>query len=133
MYRQPDGDPMTALSKILIADDDAIFLGITVSMVKQMGFAVITASDGQGAVELFEQHEKSIDYVLLDINMPRMNGISAFRQIRSLCQNVKVIIISGCLNGANREKLSFLRPVAYLQKPISFDLLSEALDSTSSC
>ena len=119
------------LPTILIADDDAIFLGVAASMVKNMGYPVITALNGVAAVELFTRNKQSIGVVLLDINMPEMNGIEAFQCIRTLCPKVKVVIVSGCLNDTKREQLSPLSPAAFMEKPISFDALSDVLTSNS--
>ena len=118
---------MTKTPKILIVDDDPIFLAILSSMVGQLGYPFITAADGLEAVELFAQHTNSIDWVLLDINMPRMDGISTFRYIRKVCQNTKVIMVSGGLNEEKRAQLSSLCPLACLDKPISFESLSSVL------
>jgi len=115
---------------ILIADDDAIFLGITASMVKALGYPVLTAPDGAEALELFEQNADNIGCVLLDLHMPKMNGISAFHRIRKLHEHVLVIIVSGCLDDARREQLAPLRPTSYLRKPVTFDVLSEVLNSS---
>lgn len=123
---------MNDLPTILIADDDPIFLGIVTTMVRNLGHPVITANNGVDALELFTKNDKSIGLVLLDINMPEMNGADVFQHIRTLCKKVKVVIVSGCLNDKMREQLSPLNPTAYITKPISFDALSGILNSTSS-
>lgn len=121
---------MKDLPTILIADDDAIFLGIAASMIKNLGYPVIKAFNGVDAVELFTRNKQHIGAVLLDINMPEMDGVDAFHCIRELCQKVRVIIVSGCLNDAKREQLSPLGPTAYIEKPISFDALSSVINSS---
>ncbi len=118
------------LPTILIADDDAIFLGITASMVKTLGYPVITAPDGAEALELFKKNADNIGCVLLDLHMPKMSGILAFHQIRKLRENVLVIIVSGCLTDVRREQLAPLRPTSYLEKPVTFDVLSEVLSAS---
>ncbi len=120
---------MKDMPTIMIADDDAIFLGVAASMVKNMGYHVITAPNGIDAVELFTRNKQRIGVVLLDLNMPEMNGDDAFQHIRTLCQKVKVIIVSGCLNNTKREQLSPLSPTAFIEKPISFDSISGVLSS----
>ncbi len=119
-------------STILIADDDPIFLGIATTMVRSIGYPVITAPNGVDALELFTKNENSIGLVLLDINMPGMNGVDVFQHIRTLCKEVKVVIVSRCVNDKIRKQLSPLSPTAYIKKPISFDVLSGVLNSTSS-
>lgn len=122
---------VTELPTILIADDDPISLGIIAAMSKKIGYTVITAVDGVDAIELFGKNKESIGFVLLDINMPKMNGIVAFQNIRNLCHQVKVIIVSGCLNEVNCEQMSVLNPTAYIKKPFNFDHLSDALNPAS--
>jgi len=53
-------------------------------MIERMGFAVITAADGLEAVETFRQHEGEIACVLLDLIMPRLDGVAAFSALRKL-------------------------------------------------
>lgn len=96
-------------------------------MVQKMGHSAITAADGVEAVELFKCHTDSIVWVILDINMPKMDGISVFRHIRSIRHQTKVIIVSGVLNDEKRVQISPLLPVSCLNKPISFDTLSKLL------
>jgi CheY-like chemotaxis protein len=67
--------------KILVVDDDAIVRTVHSRMLNQAGHQVMQAKNGKEAVNLF--HEHSFDAVLMDINMPLMNGIEATAQIRS--------------------------------------------------
>lgn len=115
------------LPAVLIADDDNIHQAIISAMVKKMGFAVFAAYDGIQAVETFEKHEESIGCILLDIQMPNMNGIQVLEHLRKVGTEVPVIIVSGYLDKAKREQLDSLYPQGYLSKPIDYQLLSEEL------
>ena len=108
---------------VLIVDDEEICLTINSEMVKKIGLPVMVARDGVEAVEIFEQHVNRICCVLLDLQMPRMNGIDAFRQIRRLDEKMHVIITSGYLTATNLELLKQLNPTGYLNKPVSFEAL----------
>lgn len=119
---------MTGSTLILIVDDDPIFLGIVASMVQHLGYSVITATDGYKALELFRQQPEAISWVILDINMPKMDGISMFQNLRNLHQKTKVIIVSGTLNENIQAKLSPLCPHACLTKPITLASLTKALN-----
>ena len=110
---------------VLIVDDEEICLTITSEMVKKLGMPTMTARDGVEAVEVFEQHGHTIGCVLIDLQMPRMNGIDACRQIRNMDANVPLIIASGYLNAANQALLEPLKPSAYLKKPVTFKDLSD--------
>lgn len=58
------------MNKILIADDNQQITSILANYARKEGFEPLVALDGQQALELFEQHEKNIDVVLLDVMMP---------------------------------------------------------------
>lgn len=117
---------------VLIVDDEEIFLTITAEMVKKIGMPVMTARDGLEAVEIFEQYGSEISCVLLDLQMPNMNGIEVFRHIRQLDVMVPVIITSGYLTATHRGLLESLNPAGYLKKPVSFDELVEFLKGITS-
>ena len=115
---------MSQQRMVLIVDDEDICLSITSKMVEKIGLPVMTARDGIEALEIYQQHGHEIGCVLLDIQMPRMNGIETFRRLKSICGNVQVIIASGYLYTANQSLIEPLKPAGYLKKPITFDDLS---------
>ena len=118
---------MSQLPAVLIVDDDDIFLKITESMMKMLGYPVMTASDGIEAIEIFKKHTDEIGCVVLDIHMPRMNGIVTLQNLREIRENVQVLIASGYLGETNLAQLTSLQPAGYLKKPVSFDAFSEVL------
>lgn len=113
---------------VLIVDDDRIYLTIAEAMVKRMGYAVMLAGDGKEAVSLYEQHADDIGCILMDIQMPRMNGIAALENLRKIREDVRVIMISGYINLANREQLDPLQPLEYLNKPVEYKTLTSILE-----
>ena len=115
---------MSEQRMVLIVDDEDICLSITSKMVEKIGLPVMTARDGIEALEIYQLHSHEIGCVLLDIQMPRMNGIEAFRRLKSICRNVQVVIASGYLYTANQSLIEPLKPAGYLKKPITFDDLS---------
>jgi CheY-like chemotaxis protein len=115
---------MTQQRMVLIVDDEDICLSITSKMVEKIGLPVMTARDGVEALEIYQQHGHEIGCVLLDIQMPRMNGIEAFRRLKSICGNVQVVIASGFLYTTNQGLIESLKPAGYLKKPFTFDDLS---------
>lgn len=67
------------MNKILIADDNQQITSILANYARKEGFEPLVALDGQQALELFEQHEKNIDVVLLDVMMPKLDGFEVCR------------------------------------------------------
>ena len=70
------------MNKILIADDNQQITSILANYARREGFEPVVALDGQQALELFEQHEKNIDVVLLDVMMPKLDGFEVCRELR---------------------------------------------------
>lgn len=67
--------------KILLADDDADLLDVTAYALRREGFAVIAANDGEQALRRWQQDHP--DIVVLDVNMPQLDGFAVCRQIRA--------------------------------------------------
>lgn len=118
---------MSQQRTVLIVDDEEICLSITSSMVQKMGLPVITARDGIEALEIYKHQGHEIGCVLMDIQMPRMNGIEAFGRLRGICGDVQVVIASGFLNDTNQRLLDPLKPMGYLKKPISYNDLADMI------
>ena len=80
---------------VLVVDDEEAVRAVAIAFVQRLGFQTISAADGEEALRLFEKYAGEITCVLLDLTMPRMDGLSAFRQMRRLRPDVKVILCSG--------------------------------------
>jgi CheY-like chemotaxis protein len=118
---------MAKFPTILIVDDDDVFLTVVESMIQMLGLPVMKARDGIEAITIFKEHANDIGCVVLDIHMPRMNGIETFRNLKEIRENVQVVIVSGYLDEANLAQLNPLHPAGNLQKPVSFQTLSDLL------
>ncbi len=81
-------------ARVLVVDDEAGVRTIARESLKRAGFVVTTVNDGAEAVELLAT-DTSFDAVLLDMTMPRMNGVEAFRLIKEHQPNLPVVLTSG--------------------------------------
>ncbi len=118
---------MAQIPAVLVVDDDDVFLSVVESMVQMLGYPVMTACDGIEAISIFQEHANEIGCIVLDIQMPRMNGIMTFQHLKEMRDNVRVIIASGYIDDNNLKQLDPLEPVGYLQKPVFFKALSDLL------
>ncbi len=80
---------------ILLVDDEEPVRRVGTRMLQRNGFTVLTASDGREGVTMFQAHADTIACVLLDMTMPRLDGEAAFREIRAIRPDAKVILCSG--------------------------------------
>ena len=112
--------------RVLIADDHALFRDGLVSLLEDAGFLVIgQAGDGQSAIE--QTMDLHPDLVLLDLHMPRMNGLEALRQIKGRIPEMPVVMLTisddeDCLVEAIKEGAE-----GYLLKQVDFKTFLEAL------
>ncbi|MFH1723824.1 MAG: response regulator [Elusimicrobiota bacterium] len=65
---------------ILVADDDAIFLDLVTEILTQGGYTVVRTRDGQAAWDAMQR--RTVDMAVLDLNMPKMDGMELTRKIR---------------------------------------------------
>ncbi len=77
---------------VLCVDDEAIGLRVRKIMLETHGFQVLTASDGQQGIDLFDQHD--IDLVVLDFYMPGLNGGEVAAELRRRRPDVPIIFLS---------------------------------------
>ena len=106
------------MNKILIADDNQQITSILANYARKEGFEPLVVLDGQQALELFEQHEKNIDVVLLDVMMPKLDGFEVCRELR---RRSMVPIIMVTARGEDFERIMGLDIGAddYILKPFS--------------
>jgi CheY-like chemotaxis protein len=113
---------------IMVVDDDEDQRRSMLHLLEEWGHSTQGACDGREAVELAEQHPPEV--VLMDLNMPVMNGFEAVHRMRALPtqENTVIIAISGCLNSAEwRVRASDAGFHRCLAKPVDLELLSQEL------
>jgi signal transduction histidine kinase len=80
---------------ILLVDDDDITLKTVTKRLEKAGYTVLTASDGEKALEVYQQKTEAIDLILLDLLMPGMGGERCLEALRRINPDIKIIISSG--------------------------------------
>jgi len=80
---------------VLAVDDEDVVLSLIKRVLEAAGASVMTADNGQAAVECFRDYHEDIDCVVLDLTMPEMNGEETLRELRQIRDDVRVVISSG--------------------------------------
>lgn len=112
--------------KCLLVDDDQCMLEILSRTVEMLGFEPLTACDGdEGFTTFCEQHP---DLVVSDIHMPNRNGLLLLHDIKTMCPEMPVILITGYVHYKAVLNMEAGSPDAFVEKPFTLDQLREAID-----
>ena len=114
--------------RILLVDDDPNFLSIMRVHLGSKGYLVMEAMDGRDGIELSVGDKP--DLILMDIHMPRLDGLSAIDKIRhaALTHSIPIIAISNFYLASQREKAMELGCVACLDKCTILDSLESVMN-----
>ena len=95
-----DGAPTTGSGRLLVVEDDPQVLAVTVQVLREMGYEVITAANAQSAIERLEAGEE-VDLLFSDVVMPGgCNGVELARRAKAMRPNLKVLLSSGYVGEA---------------------------------
>jgi CheY-like chemotaxis protein len=111
---------------IILAEDDPLNQKVTLLMLKKLGITADTATNGLEVLQALER--QPYDVVLMDIQMPEMDGIEATRIIRQRWQHgPKIIVVTSCTSDAYRELCFDAGADEFLAKPVKIEELTGAL------
>ena len=118
--------------RILLAEDNGLNAEITTTILRDMGFEVKAVEDGILCVnEIQHQPSNTYDLILMDIQMPNMDGFKATHCIRHLCQpekaNIPIIAMSANAFEEDKKKAYDVKMNDYITKPIDFQKMEEVL------
>jgi CheY-like chemotaxis protein/nitrogen-specific signal transduction histidine kinase/HPt (histidine-containing phosphotransfer) domain-containing protein len=138
---QPTNSPTTRLNKpvvydylptfsgtILVVDDRQVNRMVAIGMLKRLGFQVEEAHDGHQALKRLEM--PGIDVVLMDCQMPKLDGVAATAELRlkeGVNKHTPIIALSAAVSPADRERCRLAGMDGFLPKPIRLDALIEEL------
>ena len=116
--------------KILIAEDEQEVRDYLQMALKCLGYGVEVAQDGEEVMSLLASGEADFSAVLLDLVMPRRDGMEVLKEIRHISPNLPVIIVSGAASTLNVVTAMKCGAADFLCKPVGHDELLHALNKT---
>ena len=116
---------------ILVVDDDKLQVEASTRILKKLGYEVVSATSGEGALALMRQLKsegRSPDLVVLDMIMGSgMGGTETFRRMKEINPKQRAIIVSGYAESAQVGQAQQLGAGAYLRKPVGLEKLAQAI------
>ena len=116
---------LSGAGRILFVEDEAAVRGIAARLLRQRGYDVIEAADGEEALELAEQHAGQIDMMISDVIMPGLDGPSLLKKARPYLGDAPVMFISGYAESDFSDLLQDEAGVSFLPKPLDIKTLAE--------
>ena len=117
----PDIRPLAAPQSVILVADDAVLIRNLVTLLMQReGYFVLSAADGHEALDLSRHYPGSIDLVITDVQMPRLNGTDLCAHLLEERPGIKVLLMSGA---DRREIVDQNVDLPFLPKPFDGETL----------
>jgi len=111
--------PLPGVETVMLVEDDPSIRLVLSDVLRQFGYRVVEAPDGERALEIFRKNAGEISLVILDIIMPRKNGRETYEAMLKIKHDIHTLFISGYPTDVITQS-EFLPPGAqFLQKPVS--------------
>ncbi|HSD89462.1 MAG TPA: response regulator, partial [Kofleriaceae bacterium] len=126
----PVSDPKPAPRQeglVLVVDDEPVVRTATARLVEQLGLSVVTAADGEQAVEIYKQRQKEVVLVMLDMVMPKMPGPECYRALRKLGRT-PILLVTGFAADLAAQDLLDTGADGFLEKPYTREQLATEID-----
>ena len=112
---------------VLLVEDTPQVLMLLRLMLERLCYRVLTATDGQEALRVYERHGNAIALVIADLVMPKVGGVSLFQALRKRAPGIKVVILTGYLLQEEAHMLQAQGIIAVLPKPPACAILAQVL------
>ncbi len=116
---------MTQTKTILHTDDEDYILAQISAFLSKIGFYTLSANNGHDAISIFKQSKP--DLVIIDYNMPEMNGIELLNKLKSIHKQTPVIMLSGETDIQVAVQALKNNAVDFLCKPVNYKLLESSI------
>ena len=117
---------------LLLIEDEPDVLEVNQLILEELGYRVLTSTNGKQALEIYGDHKEEIALVLTDMVMPEMDGLALYKALKARYPEVKVLLMTGYPLNEESNKLLSEGIVNWLQKPVDINhmaqVISHALD-----
>lgn len=122
---QEDQFPPCGEGLILIADDEEMVRDYTGQVLTSLGYTIKAFTDGDEVVRYFAEHHEEVDLVILDLTMPHLDGVQAYKQMLSIVDNKPFpVLFSSGYSQEDVFKEGDSRYVRFLEKPYTLNQLA---------
>jgi CheY-like chemotaxis protein len=124
--RQTDPLPVRGTETILVAEDNEMILKLITTILTEYGYKVITACDGEDALNKYVESKDAIDFVISDLVMPKKSGRDLHDKIKILNPDIKILFLSGYSEELMHREDMIEQNINLMSKPVNTnDLLKK--------
>jgi len=117
---------MSGRKRILVVDDDRGMVATLCDILELHGWETVRGYDGEAAVTLAQEHE--VDLLLMDIRMPRLNGVEAWREIHARREGARAVLMTAYAPQETLTQAQGQGVVRVLRKPLDLPELVALLE-----
>ncbi|MGA9408266.1 MAG: ATP-binding protein, partial [Bacteroidota bacterium] len=120
------GETPGGTETILLVEDEEMLRELAKMALKGKGYTVITATNGEEAIQIYKARKKEIALVLSDMGLPKLDGYSAFKELKEINPAIKFVIASGYIDPVQKSEILKSGVKEFIQKPyVPNDMLSK--------
>lgn len=112
--------------RALVADDNEAIRRLVGRRLNQRGWDILEAGNGHEALESWRAHEDELDLIVLDVDMPRVDGVEVAAEVRLTQPDLPILIMTG--SGRAAERAAGAKGLVWIAKPFSVDEFYAAVD-----
>jgi CheY-like chemotaxis protein/HPt (histidine-containing phosphotransfer) domain-containing protein len=127
---KPVATAASRAAHLLLVEDNPVNQRVVLAMLRKKGYSIEVANNGQEALEMLEQAERAYDLILMDVQMPVLDGLEATRAIRRDSRWVQLPIVAMTAHAMTGDKERCLKAgmTAYLSKPVQAAMLVSTIE-----
>ena len=127
MCHHPAAVTEPAASTVLVVDDEPTLLQLMTRILRRVGYSVLTADDGDQALEVFDKSEQPVGAVLLDLRVRPQGGLAILNALLSRNPGLGVVVTSGSALDADTRELLRSHGGEFVRKPFAPESLLRAV------
>jgi len=123
---------MSSAKRVLVGEDSSVIINLTKNVLAFENYEMKAAKNGEQVLDLLQKED--FDLILMDISMPKLDGVACTQAIRKMDDpkksNIPIIAISGNVKNYTNEDFRAMGFNGFIQKPLDFDLLLATVNET---
>ncbi len=112
---------------VLVVDDEPVICELLEDVLDMLGYNPITYGNPLEAIKSFRDNHMNIQFVIMDMMMPVMNGQGVFKEMKKIDPEIKAIILSGYSLIDEIDEMLANGVVGFLQKPVTIEQLTDII------